>query len=110
MRCIKTGFYASFPHGFLYGDAFIVEPDDCDHPYREEAHEGDHYLLLRICSSSLVSEGNPINIVLANYDHWFDEKGGKRVDGGGYVYQPNSTLLAAPRDWQWLGYDGRADA
>lgn len=117
MHCIKTGFYANLFDGnqFLYGDAFILEalgnPPVAEHLYAtDKSFRGDDHLLLRICAACSDSEGAKVNISIQNYEHWFDELRAKDTSNNGIlsrVWIPNSTMIVAPGNWHWLGYNGQ---
>lgn len=107
MHCIKTGFYARLPSGlYLYGDAFALGSDE--NAYAEDPRYATDHLLLRITSCS--NERPPaVHITLETWENWFEEKACENVgDIGEYavIWQPSSTLIAAPGQWTWNGYNG----
>ena len=111
LQCIKTGAYAKVAGRYLYGDAFTLPAggDGRSQDYYERVENiiGFEHLLLNIVSSSEESEGNLFHFEADTWDHWFNERAGKPVDGG-MIWQPfTSTLIIPPRRWRWLGYDGR---
>lgn len=103
--CIKTGFYAKAAGVYLYGDAFAATFNSS--AYDDEPHQNaTDTLILRVCSMLPVSEGNLCHFQLDTWEHWFDELRGQDVGNGGRVWQPNSTIIASPGQWRWLGYKG----
>ena len=108
-HCIKTGFYAKLPHGYLYGDAFGLAESAFECPPDRECHVNPNItLLLRVCAWS-IEPPERIHIELDTWAHWFDETRGE-VGEGFKTWRPNSTLIASAGQWAWYGYDGKAAA
>lgn len=106
-NCIKTGFYASLPgDSYIYGDAFGMSGEDWpDGPVMFP----QAYLLLRITSRS-VEKPHRVHIGLSTWSHWFEERNGEVISPApdlGIIWRPNSTMIASPGMWSWLGYDGQ---
>lgn len=103
--CIKSGFYGILPSGvFIYGDAYGMPGIDWPD---EPVVEPDSYLLLRIVSLSR-EKPSAVHFRLDTWAQWFDELRGEVIEPDCVIWQPNSTLIASPGQWSWLGYDGEA--
>ena len=85
MQCIKTGFHALTPHGYLYGDAFQSERG---------------VLLLRICQISPSPLSTHLHFTINTWSQWFDEF---RTS-----MEINSTMVCEPANYMYHGYEGLA--
>lgn len=103
MRCIKTGFDGLIEsHDLLiHGDAFILADYDASFNWPDTpVPSPQHWLLLRVCWKDGATSLKKANIRIERPDHWFNER---QTGIGGF----NSTLIAAPGQWSWLGYEGQ---
>jgi hypothetical protein len=99
LQCIKTGVHAYIKsyQMSVYGDAFALNETIYDYGDKPIKIVPDT-LLIRVCQREYQPISDLLHIFCDDVDHWFDDRLTSMIH--------NSTLIALPAKWHWLGYRG----